>query len=96
MTARSVRDRLLDKWNYTQQSYTVKDPKRVYYLSLEFLIGRSLDNAMLNMGVKQIYRKGLDQFGFRVEDVIHEETDAALGNGGLGRLAACFMGAAAA
>jgi starch phosphorylase len=71
----------------------VKDPKRVYYLSLEFLIGRSLDNAMLNMGVKQLYSKGLDKLGFRVEDVIHEETDAALGNGGLGRLAACFMGA---
>ncbi|KAI8841712.1 hypothetical protein BC829DRAFT_446690 [Chytridium lagenaria] len=78
-TAYSVRDRLLDKWNATQQYHTRKSPKRVYYLSLEFLLGRTMDNAILNM------------VGFRLEDLVEEELDAALGNGGLGRLAACFM-----
>jgi starch phosphorylase len=67
------------------------DPKRVYYLSLEFLLGRSLDNALLNLDVKGLYRDALKQLGFRIEDLIEEEVDAALGNGGLGRLAACFM-----
>lgn len=67
------------------------DPKRVYYLSLEFLLGRSLDNALLNLDVKPLYRDALKQLGFRIEDLIEEEVDAALGNGGLGRLAACFM-----
>lgn len=90
--AYSVRDRLLDRWNYTQQSNTLADPKRVYYLSLEFLLGRTLDNAMLNLQVKDQYSSGLGNLGFRVEDFLGEETDAALGNGGLGRLAACYMG----
>ena len=60
-------------------------------LSLEFLMGRTLDNAMLNVGIKQTARDGLDELGFRIEDVIDQEHDAALGNGGLGRLAACFL-----
>ncbi|KAJ3057511.1 Non-essential glycogen phosphorylase [Rhizophlyctis rosea] len=90
-TAYSVRDRLIDNWNSTQQYHSSKDPKRVYYLSLEFLIGRTLDNALLNLNVKPNYQKALTDVGFRLEDFIHEEVDAALGNGGLGRLAACFM-----
>ncbi|KAJ3197162.1 Non-essential glycogen phosphorylase [Irineochytrium annulatum] len=90
-TAFSVRDRLLDRWNCTQQFHTSKNPKRVYYMSLEFLLGRTLDNAMLNMTMKDNYQGALTQVGFRVEDLIEEELDAALGNGGLGRLAACFM-----
>ena len=73
------------------QSHTVKDPKRIYYMSLEFLIGRSLDNAMLNLGVKKSYIEGLNKLGFMLEDCLEQETDAALGNGGLGRLAACYM-----
>lgn len=89
--AYSVRDRLLDRWNFTQQSNTLSDPKRVYYLSLEFLLGRTMDNAMLNLQVKDKYVNGLGNLGFRVEDFLDEETDAALGNGGLGRLAACYM-----
>ncbi|RKO89280.1 carbohydrate phosphorylase-domain-containing protein [Blyttiomyces helicus] len=89
--ALSVRDRLIDEWNTTQQYHSSQDPKRVYYLSLEFLIGRSLDNALLNLNVKDNYASALDKIGFRVEDFISEEVDAALGNGGLGRLAACFM-----
>jgi len=90
-TAYSIRDRLIDRWNITQQHHTREDPKRIYYLSLEFLLGRSLDNSLLSLGVKDIYKKALDELGFRLEDLIGEEVDAALGNGGLGRLAACYM-----
>ncbi|KAJ5901973.1 Phosphorylase [Penicillium taxi] len=90
-TALAFRDRLIIEWNKTQQQHTYKDPKRVYYLSLEFLMGRALDNAMLNVGQKETAREGLKDIGFRVEDVISQEHDAALGNGGLGRLAACFL-----
>lgn len=60
-------------------------------MSLEFLLGRSLDNATLNMNVKGVYKDALRQLGFALEDLVEEEVDAALGNGGLGRLAACFM-----
>ncbi|KOS45435.1 hypothetical protein ACN38_g3644 [Penicillium nordicum] len=90
-TALAFRDRLIIEWNKTQQRQTFTDQKRVYYLSLEFLMGRTLDNAMLNVGLKDVARDGLSDLGFRVEDVINQENDAALGNGGLGRLAACFL-----
>lgn len=89
--AHSVRDRLIKDWNDTQEYHTEKDPKRVYYLSLEFLLGRSLDNALLSMDVKNTYTDGLKQLGYRMEDLLEEEMDAGLGNGGLGRLAACYM-----
>jgi starch phosphorylase len=82
---------LIIEWNRTQQRQTFTDQKRVYYLSLEFLMGRALDNAMLNVGMKDIARDGLADLGFRIEDAISQEHDAALGNGGLGRLAACFL-----
>ncbi|RYO77953.1 hypothetical protein DL766_006201 [Monosporascus sp. MC13-8B] len=90
-TSLAIRDRLIKEWNKTQQRQTLADSKRVYYLSLEFLMGRALDNAMLNIGAKEIAKGGLDDLGFRIEDVIGQEQDAALGNGGLGRLAACFL-----
>ncbi|KAK5709183.1 Non-essential glycogen phosphorylase [Elasticomyces elasticus] len=90
-TALALRDRLIIEWNRTQQQQTFADPKRVYYLSLEFLMGRALDNAILNVGMKDVAEKGLAELGFRMEDVISQERDAALGNGGLGRLAACFL-----
>ncbi|ORY07217.1 glycosyl transferase [Basidiobolus meristosporus CBS 931.73] len=90
-TAYSVRDRLIKRWNETQEYHTAHDPKRVYYLSMEFLIGRSLDNALLALGLKDNYKEGVKQLGFTMEDLIDEEKDAALGNGGLGRLAACYM-----
>ncbi|TKA77822.1 hypothetical protein B0A55_04596 [Friedmanniomyces simplex] len=90
-TALALRDRLIIEWNRTQQQQTFADPKRVYYLSLEFLMGRALDNAILNVGMKDVARQGLEELGFRMEDVISQERDAALGNGGLGRLAACFL-----
>ncbi|CCC14398.1 hypothetical protein SMACR_09126 [Sordaria macrospora] len=87
----AFRDRLILEWNRTQQRQTFADSKRVYYLSLEFLMGRALDNAMLNIGQKDVAKAGLADLGFRIEDVIDQEHDAALGNGGLGRLAACFL-----
>ncbi|KAL3438015.1 glycosyl transferase [Aspergillus tetrazonus] len=90
-TALAFRDRLIIEWNKTQQRQTLNDQKRVYYLSLEFLMGRALDNAMLNVGMKDVAREGLSDLGFRIEDVVSQEHDAALGNGGLGRLAACLL-----
>ncbi|KAK7981782.1 glycosyltransferase family 35 protein [Apiospora saccharicola] len=90
-TSLAFRDRLITEWNRTQQRQTTADTKRVYYLSLEFLMGRALDNAMLNVGLKDVAKGGIDELGFRIEDIIEQEHDAALGNGGLGRLAACFL-----
>ncbi|XDG07095.1 hypothetical protein ABKA04_006710 [Annulohypoxylon sp. FPYF3050] len=90
-TSLAFRDRLIKEWNKTQQRQTFADSKRVYYLSLEFLMGRALDNAMLNVGAKSTAKDGLSELGFRIEDIIGQEHDAALGNGGLGRLAACFL-----
>jgi starch phosphorylase len=90
-TSLAFRDRLVIDWNKTQQRQTLSDTKRVYYLSLEFLMGRTLDNAMLNIGKKDVAKAGLADLGFRIEDIIEREHDAALGNGGLGRLAACFL-----
>ncbi|KAJ8130612.1 hypothetical protein O1611_g3016 [Lasiodiplodia mahajangana] len=87
----AFRDRLVKDWNKTQQRQTFTDSKRIYYLSLEFLMGRALDNAMLNLGAKDVAKEGLAELGFRIEDIIGQEHDAALGNGGLGRLAACFL-----
>ena len=89
--ALAFRDRLVIDWNKTQQNQTFADQKRIYYLSLEFLMGRAMDNAMLNVGLKDVAKAGLSELGFRIEDVISQEHDAALGNGGLGRLAACFL-----
>ncbi|KAJ1554742.1 Non-essential glycogen phosphorylase [Cladochytrium tenue] len=82
--AYSVRDRLISMWNETQQHFSTNSPKRVYYLSLEFLLGRTFDNAMLNLGVKGAYSASLADLGFSIEDLVEEELDAALGNGGLG------------
>lgn len=90
-TSLAFRDRLILEWNRTQQRQTFADSKRVYYLSLEFLMGRALDNAMLNIGQRDVAKAGLAELGFRIEDIIDQEHDAALGNGGLGRLAACFL-----
>jgi starch phosphorylase len=78
----TTRDKLIDQWNETQQYLTEVCPKRVYYLSLEFLIGRSMDNALLNLGVKGAYSTATKNLGFNLEDLVEEETDAALGNGG--------------
>ena len=89
--AYTVRDILVEKWVKTQKTFYAKRQKRVYYLSLEFLIGRSLENCLLNLGIYEDAKKALESMGCTMEEIIEVEQDAALGNGGLGRLAACFM-----
>jgi len=89
--AYTMRDILVRKWIKTQKSYYDKHQKRVYYLSLEFLIGRSLGNSLVNLGVIDEAAKVLKDMGYDLEKIRECEEDAALGNGGLGRLAACFM-----
>lgn len=90
-TSYSVRDRLIESWNDTQTYFREKDPKRVYYMSMEFLMGRSLLNALYNLDIQDRYREALDELGYNMEALVEKERDAALGNGGLGRLAACFL-----
>jgi starch phosphorylase len=87
----AVRDRLVENWIATQQSYYNQDVKRVYYFSLEFLMGRALGNSVLNLGIEESVREALDQLALSYEDLREMEQDAGLGNGGLGRLAACFL-----
>ena len=86
-----VRDRLIERWMETQRSYYRHDAKRVYYLSMEFLIGRSLINSLLNMDIHDACSEALHKLGMQLEALRNLEHDAALGNGGLGRLAACFL-----
>ncbi len=90
-TAYTVRDHIIERWAETAEAYYAQDPKRVYYLSLEFLIGRMLTNAALNECIKDDVSSGLIALGRKMEEVAEMEPDAALGNGGLGRLAACFL-----
>lgn len=87
----SIRDAVLVDWANTQQRQTVHDGKRVYYLSLEFLMGRAMDNALINLKLRDVVDESLKTLGFNLEDILQEEPDAGLGNGGLGRLAACFV-----
>ncbi len=90
-TANTVRDHVMERWVETRDYLREKDPKRVYYLSLEFLMGRMLSNAALNLGIESQLSDGLNALGQNLETAVEMETDAALGNGGLGRLAACFL-----
>jgi starch phosphorylase len=87
----AVRDQLIEKHLQTTEECVEQDPKRLYYLSLEFLIGRTLSNAALNLGIKSDLSASLKALGQNMEQVEETEIDAALGNGGLGRLAACFL-----
>jgi starch phosphorylase len=89
--AYAVRDRLIDRWIKTQQTYYKRNVKRIYYLSLEFLIGRSLGNAVLNIDAEKEVAEAISELGLSMEDIREVERDAGLGNGGLGRLAACFL-----
>lgn len=89
--AHTVRDHLVGRWIRTQQYYYEKDPKRIYYLSLEFYMGRTLTNTMVNLGLQNAVDEALYQLGLDIEDLEDVEEDAGLGNGGLGRLAACFL-----
>ena len=90
-TAYVLRDHMVDQWMRTTQNYYKKDVKRVYYFSLEFLMGRTLMNSMLNLNVDEATRSALNGLGVELEEVRSMEYDAGLGNGGLGRLAACFL-----
>ena len=87
----ALRDRLVERWRNTRLAYAEADCKRTYYLSLEFLMGRALGNAMLNLDVDPQLAKELNTLGIEMEAMVEREHDAGLGNGGLGRLAACFL-----
>lgn len=90
-TALSVRDRLIESYNDTNQFFHETDCKRGYYLSMEFLVGRYLQNAIVNLDLEPNYRVAIEELGYSLESLFGQEPDPALGNGGLGRLAACFL-----
>jgi starch phosphorylase len=87
----SIRDLLVKKWIDTKERYEVENPRTVFYISLEYLIGRMMGNTMINLEIIDIAREAMGELGFDIEDIRNEEVDAGLGNGGLGRLAACFL-----
>lgn len=87
----SARDRMISRWMDTQRSYYHDDPKRVYYVSMEFLMGRTLENSLINLGLIDNFRNAIESLGYDFNEIVDEEQDAGLGNGGLGRLAACFL-----
>src|SRR5215831_10915355 len=89
--ARSVRDVLSQRWIQTEKTYQHANPKRVYYLSMEFLIGRSLANNVTNLLLDPVTKKAVQQQKVDWDELLEQEPDAGLGNGGLGRLAACFL-----
>jgi glycogen phosphorylase len=89
--AYTVRDQLIANWLKTQQQYYKDDAKRVYYLSMEFLMGRTLNNSLINLGLLQNVKDALIRMDLSLEDIEELEIDAGLGNGGLGRLAACYL-----
>ncbi|MEZ4235632.1 MAG: glycogen/starch/alpha-glucan phosphorylase [Myxococcota bacterium] len=89
--AHAVRDRLVHRWMSTAHRYHERDVKRVNYLSAEYLLGRQLEANLLTLGVRELAEEGLASYGVDLERVLDEELDPGLGNGGLGRLAACFM-----
>src|ERR1700730_5019595 len=89
--ALAVRDRCIDRMLETERLYQQGDVKRLYYLSIEFLMGRALGNNLRNLGIYDRCREALLQLGIDLDEVEESEPDAALGNGGLGRLAACFL-----
>ncbi len=87
----SLRERLLERWKNTRYGYEAVDAGHAYYLSLEFLMGRALGNAALNLGLDEVTELAVNCLGMELEDLVESEHDAGLGNGGLGRLAACFL-----
>ena len=87
----AISDRLTDRWKKTYNACKEHDCKRVYYLSMEFLMGRTLSNAIINLGIGGVIGKTLYDLGLDLEELVETEVDAGLGNGGLGRLAACFI-----
>ncbi len=89
--ALTLRDRLMERWKNTQYAYEEQDSRTAYYLSMEFLMGRTLGNAMLNLGATDTVHQAMVKLGLVLEELLESEHDAGLGNGGLGRLAACFL-----
>ena len=87
----AIKDQIVENWMETQKAYEKEDPKMVYYMSMEFLMGRALGNNMINMQAYDEVKEALDELGLDLNVVEDQEPDAALGNGGLGRLAACFL-----
>ena len=87
----AIKDQIIENWMDTQKAYEKEDPKMVYYMSMEFLMGRALGNNMINLQAYKPVKEALDELGLDLNMVEDQEPDAALGNGGLGRLAACFL-----
>ena len=87
----SVKDVIIDNWLATQKAYDEQDPKIVYYMSMEFLMGRALGNNLINLTAYKQVQEALDEMGLNLNLLEDQERDPALGNGGLGRLAACFL-----
>ncbi len=90
-TSRFIRDLIAHRWVMTRRAREHADPKRIHYLSMEFLLGRTLRNNMMNLGAEPMVEQAMQQQGWNLDALIEEEPDAGLGNGGLGRLAACFI-----
>jgi glycogen phosphorylase len=90
-TCRFIRDLTAHRWAMTRRARALHNPKRVHYLSLEFLLGRTLRNNLMNLSVEPLVRRAMQEQGWNLDALIEEEPDAGLGNGGLGRLAACFI-----
>ena len=86
-----VKDVVMDDWMATQKAFDKQDPKIVYYMSMEFLMGRALGNNLINMKAYKEVKEALEEIGLDIDLIEDQEPDPALGNGGLGRLAACFM-----
>jgi len=91
-----VRETVTTDWLRTKETYTHKKSKQVYYFSLEFLLGRFLHNNLLSLDVLKDVERGLEELGYQLSDLTEEEPEPGLGNGGLGRLAACFLDSLAA
>jgi starch phosphorylase len=89
--ALTIRDRLFEKWIETQQAYYNKDAKRIYYISMEYMLGRTVENALLNLNLWDEMNSALYELGLDMAELLQAQCDAGLGNGGLGRLAACFL-----
>ncbi|MBR5944656.1 MAG: glycogen/starch/alpha-glucan phosphorylase, partial [Lachnospiraceae bacterium] len=87
----AIKDAVVDHWLDTQKEYEKSDPKTVYYLSMEFLMGRALGNNIINLKAYKPVKEALEELGLNLDVIEDQEPDAALGNGGLGRLAACFL-----